>query len=153
MVGTYDYWLVLLSVVVAIAASFVALDLAARVSASSQRRTKVYWLAAGALSMGTGIWSMHFIGMLAFRLPVPVSYGRPHHAGVATDRITASWFPCGWQGARPCRVEGSRRQALLMGFAIVSMHYVGMAAMRMEPPIQYRRAWLACQSLSRSRPR
>jgi NO-binding membrane sensor protein with MHYT domain len=138
MVGTYDYWLVLLSVVVAIAASFVALDLAARVSASSQRRTKVYWLAAGALSMGTGIWSMHFIGMLAFRLPVPVSYDVPITLGSLLIAITASWFALWVAGRETLSRRRLAAAGLLMGFAIISMHYVGMAAMRMEPPIQYR---------------
>ena len=138
MVGTYDYWLVLLSLVVAIAASFVALDLAARVSVSSQRRTRAYWLTGGALSMGTGIWCMHFIGMLAFRLPVAVSYDIPVTLGSLLIAITASWFAL-WVASRETL---SRRRllaaGLLMGFAIISMHYVGMEAMRMEPPIRYR---------------
>src|SRR5688572_29854265 len=73
MTGTYDIWLVALSYVVAALAAYVALTLASRVSAS-QGRVATYWLMGGAISMGTGIWSMHFIGMLAFRLPVPMSY-------------------------------------------------------------------------------
>jgi NO-binding membrane sensor protein with MHYT domain len=138
MVGSYDYWLVLLSVVVAIAASFVALDLAARVSASSQRSNRVYWLAAGALSMGTGIWSMHFIGMLAFRLPVPVSYDVPITLASLLIAITASWFALRVAGRETLSHRRLAAAGLLMGFAIVSMHYVGMEAMRMEPPIRYR---------------
>jgi NO-binding membrane sensor protein with MHYT domain len=138
MVGSYDYWLVLLSVVVAIAASFVALDLAARVSASSQRRTRAYWLAAGALSMGTGIWSMHFVGMLAFRLPVPVSYDVPITLGSLLIAITASWFALWVAGRETLSPRRLAAAGLLMGFAIISMHYVGMEAMRMEPPIRYR---------------
>ncbi len=74
MIASYDYWLVLLSVVVAINASFVALDLGSRIAAYQGRKYARYWLAAGALSMGTGIWSMHFIGMLAYRLPIPLSF-------------------------------------------------------------------------------
>ena len=74
MAGTYDLWLVLLSVIVAVNASFVALDLAARVVASKGQRVEWRWIVGGAISMGTGIWSMHFIGMLAFRLPIPISY-------------------------------------------------------------------------------
>src|SRR6266404_4836654 len=138
MVGSYDYWLVLLSVVVAIAASFVALDLAARVSASSQRRTRAYWLTGGALSMGTGIWSMHFIGMLAFRLPVAVSYDVPITLGSLLIAITASWFALWVAGRETLSRRRLAAAGLLMGFAIISMHYVGMAAMRMEPPIRYR---------------
>ena len=140
MVGSYDYGLVLLSLVVAIAASFVALDLAARVSASSQRSNRAYWLAAGALSMGTGIWSMHFIGMLAFRLPVPVSYDVPITLASLLIAITASWFALWVAGRETLSRPRLAAAGLLMGFAIVSMHYVGMAAMRMEPPIRYRPA-------------
>ncbi|HEV8645578.1 MAG TPA: MHYT domain-containing protein [Burkholderiales bacterium] len=77
MVGTHDRWLVVLSVVVAIVASYVALDVASRVEASHERQAARYWPAGGALSLGTGIWSMHFIGMLAFHLPIPISYDVP----------------------------------------------------------------------------
>ena len=71
--GTYSYWLVLISVLVATLASYTALDLATRITASKGRAAQL-WLVGGAFSMGTGIWSMHFIGMLAFSLPVPLAY-------------------------------------------------------------------------------
>jgi NO-binding membrane sensor protein with MHYT domain len=74
MHGTYDYWLILLSMIVAIIASFVALDLVSSLVPSRRRKNKRYWLAGGALALGTGIWSMHFIGILALRLPIDVSY-------------------------------------------------------------------------------
>src|SRR4051812_27960789 len=76
MAGVYELELVVLSLVVAALASYTALDLAGRVSASSGK-TAWLWLAGGALSMGTGVWSMHFIGMLSFKLPVPVAYDFP----------------------------------------------------------------------------
>src|ERR1700680_3775136 len=63
--GTYDYRLVALSVLIAVLASYAALDLAARVTAA-QGRIQFAWLLGGAAAMGTGIWSMHYIGMLAF---------------------------------------------------------------------------------------
>ena len=74
MRGTYDYWLILLSIIVAIIASFVALDLVSSLVPSRRRKNKKYWLAGGAIALGTGIWSMHFIGILAFRLPIDVFY-------------------------------------------------------------------------------
>jgi NO-binding membrane sensor protein with MHYT domain len=74
--GWYDYRLVALSVVIAVLASYVALDLAGRVT-NAQGRTKTVWLCGGATAMGSGIWSMHYVGMLAFRLPVPVLYDWP----------------------------------------------------------------------------
>src|SRR5258705_810062 len=137
MVGTYDYWLVLLSVVVAIAASFVALDLAARVSAPSQRRNRAYWLTGGAISMGTGIWSMHFIGMLAFRLPVEVSYDVPITLVSLLIAITASWFALWVAGRETLSPRRLMAAGLLMGFAVISMHYGGLGAMPMEPAIRY----------------
>ena len=76
MTGTYSYWLVVLSVLVATLASYTALDLATRITAA-KGRAAILWLLGGAFSMGTGIWSMHFIGMLAFRLPIPMGYDVP----------------------------------------------------------------------------
>jgi signal transduction histidine kinase len=74
MVGTYNGWLVVVSVVVAILASYVALDLASRCSVWQGHKAAWYWQTGGAISQGSGIWSMHFVGMLAFRLPIPMSY-------------------------------------------------------------------------------
>src|SRR5882672_9549836 len=74
--GSYDYRLVALSVLIAVLASYAALDLAARVTAA-RSRVRFAWLFGGATAMGTGIWSMHYIGMLAFSLPVPVLYDWP----------------------------------------------------------------------------
>src|SRR6201993_3794103 len=76
MTGSYDYRLVTLSVVMAICAAYAALDLAGRTTAS-RGRVRLVWLAGGATAMGLGIWSMHYIGMLAFQLPVPVFYDWP----------------------------------------------------------------------------
>ena len=73
MHGAHQPWLAALSVIVAIIASYTALDLAGRVGASDVRRARV-WLGGGAVALGTGIWSMHFIGMLAFSLPVAIGF-------------------------------------------------------------------------------
>src|SRR5256885_5533905 len=74
--GYYNPGLVALSVIIAILASSAALDLTNRVTAA-RGRARLLWLAGGAFAMGLGIWSMHYIGMLAFRLPVPVLYDLP----------------------------------------------------------------------------
>src|SRR6185503_11611629 len=74
MVGSYDIQLVGLSLVVAIVASYTALELAGRVSEKHGTVWSWAWLVGGAIAMGTGIWSMHFVGMLAFSLPVPMAY-------------------------------------------------------------------------------
>ncbi|MGZ5147041.1 MAG: MHYT domain-containing protein, partial [Burkholderiales bacterium] len=73
MVGHHNYWLVLLSVIVSTTASYVALEAVSRVTEQRRRKGGWSWLAGGAAALGTGIWSMHFIGMLGFDLPVPVS--------------------------------------------------------------------------------
>src|SRR5258707_3855537 len=73
MAGTYNNWVVLLSLLVAILASYTALDLASRITASTGAAA-VSWLLGGAFAMGMGIWSMHFIGMLAFSLPIAMAY-------------------------------------------------------------------------------
>src|SRR5579864_4616917 len=74
--GSYDLRLVELSVVIAMCSSYAALDLAGRVTASRSVARSI-WLFGGATAMGLGIWSMHYIGMLAFKLPVPVEYDWP----------------------------------------------------------------------------
>jgi NO-binding membrane sensor protein with MHYT domain len=76
MVSHYDMRLVALSVIIALIASYAAPDLAGRVAAA-RGNPRVVWLTGGATAMGLGIWSTHYIGMLAFHLPVPVIYDHP----------------------------------------------------------------------------
>src|SRR5271167_14414 len=76
LLGSYDYRLVFLSVLIATLAAYSALDLTGRVT-SARGRARPFWLCGGAFAMGLGIWAMHYIGMLAFRLPVPVLYDWP----------------------------------------------------------------------------
>src|SRR5690349_9813700 len=70
---SYDYGLVVLSILIAILGSYTALDLGGRVT-SARGTARLPWLIGGGLSLGTGIWSMHYVGMLAFRLPIPIQY-------------------------------------------------------------------------------
>ena len=74
--GYYDYRLVALSVLIAILAAYAALDLAGRVT-TARGNARRMWLSGGAVAMGIGIWAMHYIGMEAFHLPVPVMYDWP----------------------------------------------------------------------------
>ena len=92
MVGTYNSWLVLLSVVVAIFVSYTALNLSSRVARSSSKPSARLWLAGGAVSMGCGIWSMHFVGMLAFSLPIALSYDMVTTLGSLVIAIGLSGF-------------------------------------------------------------
>jgi PAS domain S-box-containing protein len=131
MAGSYDYRTVALSVLMAIAASYAALDLAGRVTAASGW-VRSAWLVSGAGAMGLGIWSMHFIAMLAFSLPVPISY---HWATVLLS-LLAAIFAAAAALHVVSRVEMSFAQAVVggsvMGLGIVAMHYIGMAAMRLS---------------------
>src|SRR3979409_2661011 len=76
MTGQYDHRLVALSILIAVCAAYAALELAGRTTAA-RGRLRLAWVAGGAVAMGLGIWSMHYIGMLAFSLPVPVLYDWP----------------------------------------------------------------------------
>jgi NO-binding membrane sensor protein with MHYT domain/two-component sensor histidine kinase len=133
----HNYWLVLLSVIVATMASFVALVLAIRV-APSQRRVR-HWisLALGVLAIGSGIWTMHFIGMLGFRLPAPVSYDIWLTLLSLALAVAGSGFSLAMAARDPVGTGKLIGSGALIGIAIVSMHYTGMAAMRMVPPIRY----------------
>jgi NO-binding membrane sensor protein with MHYT domain len=134
--STYDYPLVTLSVLIAIAASYAALTLAARVSmARNQARTA--WLFGGAVALGTGIWSMHYTGMVAYRLPVQVYCHVPTVLLSLLAAIGAS-FVALFAVSRPKMnalhvVAGS----LLMAAGISAMHYVGMASMRLPAMHHY----------------
>ncbi len=146
MTGIYDIWLVSLSIVVAVIASYVALDLASRVVASQGSKAARYWLIGGAISMGTGIWSMHFIGMLAFRLPIPMSYDIPTTLVSLLIAGLVSGFALYTVSHGTLSMRRLLLGGLLMGIGIASMHYTGMAAMQLDPPIRYDR-WLFSASV------
>jgi diguanylate cyclase (GGDEF)-like protein/PAS domain S-box-containing protein len=135
--GSYDYRLVALSVALAWFASYSALDLAGRVTAA-RHWARVFWLAGGATSMGLGIWAMHYIGMLAFTLPVSVLYHYPTVVWSLLEAVAASavaLFTVSRERMSPAQqVVGS----LIMGGGIALMHYTGMAAMRLPAMMEYR---------------
>ena len=139
---SHDPWLVALSVLIAVAAAYTALDFAGRVRIR-RGRERAAWLFGGAFAMGTGIWSMHFTGMLAFSLPVPVYYDVPtvmasHLAAVAASAAAlhvASQQRLGawawWTGS------------VLMGGGIGVMHYTGMLALRLPGTMHHAPAMVA----------
>ncbi|MGE8233533.1 MAG: putative bifunctional diguanylate cyclase/phosphodiesterase [Stenotrophomonas sp.] len=143
LVGSYNPLFVVLSILVAILASFTALDMASRVSASQPRRAAARWLLAGGVAMGAGIWSMHFVGMLAFRLPIPLGYDLWLTVESLLVAVAASIFAL-WLVSRPTLPHlRLALGALLMGLGIAWMHYVGMSALKMNPDIDYDRVWFA----------
>ncbi|HVA94505.1 MAG TPA: response regulator [Candidatus Dormibacteraeota bacterium] len=145
LVDTYDFRLVVLSVVIAICASYAALDLAGRVMAA-RGRARYAWLGGGAVAFGLGIWSMHYIGMLAFHLPVPVRYNWPTVVVSLLAAIFASAAAL-YVVTRPrmgpwSAVAGS----MVMGAGIAAMHYIGMDAMRLAAMCHYD-PWLVSLSI------
>ena len=134
--GHYEPSLVVVSILVAIYASYTALSLAERVRHSHGRATW-WWMAGGAFAMGSGIWAMHFIGMQAFRLPFPVGYDTAITFVSWLLPVLASLLALS-QISRPApQATHFAISAVLMGLGINAMHYTGMAAMRMRPGIDY----------------
>jgi diguanylate cyclase len=139
---SYNPWLVTLSVVVAILVSFTSLRLAARVAESSRAAGRA-WLVLGALSMGVGIWAMHFIGMLAFSLPIQLRYDLALTFGSLGAAILTSGFAIKIASSSNLRFGRHVICSLVMGCGIVTMHYLGMSAIRIVPSISYDAALVA----------
>jgi diguanylate cyclase len=134
LTATYNYWLVVTSLVIAIVDSYVSLSVA-RHLARSRGLGAFGWLLFGALPMGFGVWSMHFIGMLAFDIGTPLGYD----LWLTTLSMVPIIVAAGAVMWVLTRGAMSLRRLLLcgtiLGSGIGAMHYTGMAAMRMEPGI------------------
>jgi NO-binding membrane sensor protein with MHYT domain len=144
--GTHDPYLVALSILVACFASYTALDLAAHVGAARGLARRV-WLVAAAITMGGGIWSMHFVAMLAFNMSIPMSYdmGLTVLSLVVAIVVTGGGFyVISRQHALPLHLILS---GIFMGLGIVGMHYIGMAAMRGHAELSYERPFVVLSVL------
>jgi signal transduction histidine kinase/DNA-binding NarL/FixJ family response regulator len=141
MHSSYSLPLVFLSYAVAVLASHVTLSLALRLrpqeSARAVKRPHWPWIIGGAFSMGTGIWSMHFIGMLAFHLPIEVVYDFGLTAASYVIAVVVSGFALLIFRRNDTRIRGIALPGLFIGIGICAMHYTGMAAMKMFPGIYY----------------
>jgi PAS domain S-box-containing protein len=129
--GTYNYWLVALSFAIAILTSYTAVDLAARITAN-RGWTRGAWLAGGAIAMGSGIWCMHYVGMLAFRLSLPVYYHLPTVGLSLAAAVLASLIALYLVSRNTMSTVNALVGSVLMGAGIAAMHYIGMASMRMN---------------------
>src|ERR1700733_8960253 len=146
LTGSYDYNEVARSVFIAIVASYAALDLAGRVTAAKSG-IRLAWLSGGATAMGIAIWAMHFKGMLAFHLPVPVEY---HWPTVLASLLVAVLASAGalYVASRPkMGLAEALTGSIFMGAAIGGMHYIGMAAMRLPAVTQYSPFLVTCSIL------
>jgi len=136
MTAGYQPMLVIISILIAMLASYTALGLGGRVINAEAKLVR-YWIGGGALALGIGIWAMHFVGMLAFHLEIPLAYDSALTALSLVPAIGASAIALYVLRKRHRHSLPFYMAALLMGCGIAAMHYTGMAAMRMFPAIVY----------------
>ncbi len=136
MVATYDVPLVVFSVAIAFLASYTALDLAGRVEVTTGQARSL-WLLLGAIALGIGIWSTHFIGILAYKLPIPIT----HDLSIVLVSMGVAIVT---SGGALCIVSREKVATLgllfggvFMGLGIAAMHYIGMAAMQLQAKARY----------------
>ncbi len=137
MSGTYNLKLVALSYLIAVLASYVALDFVGRLRAEKNSQAKLYWLFGGAFAMGAGIWSMHFIGMLAFVMPMPMSYDLSWTTGSLLIAMLASGLALFILRKKDRKAIYLAMGGILIGLGIAAMHYMGMQGMTHYVNIQY----------------
>jgi two-component system, sensor histidine kinase and response regulator len=138
----YDLRLVALSIIIATGAADAAINMAGR-TAVAETRSRFAWLGGGAVAMGIGIWSMHYIGMLAYILPFPVLYDVPTVLASLAAAILASGVALYCVSGRDLAPGSVVLASAAMGGGIASMHYIGMAAMRVPAMCHYDRAIFA----------
>jgi len=127
--GHYNLGLVIVSYVIAFFTSYIALDFAGRLRLEHRQRMKWFWLMGGALSMGAGIWSMHFIGMLAFIMPMSMSYAPFWTISSLFAAIMSAGFALFLLRDEKSSVLRMFSGGIVLGLGIATMHYMGMAGM------------------------
>lgn len=136
MVATYDVRLIVLSVAIAVIASYTALDLAGWLT-KAQGLARILWLLGGGIAMGVGIWSMHFIGMLAYELPIPMTYDLLTVLFSMAVGIFASGIALFIVSRKSMGMFELLTGSVVLGLGIALMHYSGMAAMHIQAIAQY----------------
>jgi NO-binding membrane sensor protein with MHYT domain len=136
LTGSYNPTIVALSFLVAVAASYSALELTRRVATAAGRLAKL-WLAASAIALGTGIWTMHFVGMLAFSVDMPFEYDLTITILSLLVGIAAGGFAIHIASREHNGHLTTVASGTLLGLGIAGMHYTGMAAMVMDAEIVY----------------
>ena len=128
--------LIALSVLIAMFGSFTALSHAERMRESTGNQAKA-WMIAGGVTLGMAVWSMHFIGMLAFHLPVPIAYDSKLTFISALPAIAAALLGFYLLRSQNLQLDKVLIGGFFMGLGIAAMHYTGMAALKMQPAISY----------------
>jgi NO-binding membrane sensor protein with MHYT domain len=138
MTGTFDLVLVAVSYAISVFGSYTGLVLAGQITDLRNAMDRM-WLAFAAVALGGGaIWSMHFIGMLAYQPPIPVSYD-------ATLTVLSLVLAVLFVGLGVYRVIRQRRMkfstlggsGIIMGLGVAAMHYTGMAALQFAGDSHY----------------
>src|ERR1700736_3295415 len=136
MIGYYDYRLVILSVLIAILGSCCTIELAGRVTAA-QGWTRASWLIGGAVAMGISTWSMHYTGMLAFRLPIPIEYDWPTAVLSYLASFCTSALGLFVVSRRKMGFVRAFTASIFMGGGVAALHYTAMASMRLRAVCHY----------------
>ncbi len=145
----YDPGVVAASLLMALLSSFVTFSMTRRMRSHESAMARIWWM-VGALVMGTGIWATHFVGMLAFALPVPIGYGYGLTAASWLGVVLSSALMLhvlGLQGSQPAARRSIIQAAVLNGLGIVLMHYTGMLAIDLTPAIVWDGRWVAASVL------
>ena len=135
--GAYHFPLVILSLLVAIFASFMAFNVARQAADTEDTLRRNILLATGSIALGGGIWCMHFLGMMAFELCLAVEYDVMITALSAIPGIAAAWVALHLLTKSRISVSEIVLGGILVGAGIGTMHYSGMAAMQMAPLLRY----------------
>lgn len=123
-----------LSFFIAALASYTTIELSSRTQ-TAQHNMRWVWHLGGALAAGTGIWAMHFVGMLAYSLPIPIGFDPSITFYSWCAPVIFSAFALHIVQKPSIRLWEFGLSSVFMGLAIAGMHYIGMFAMRMQPPI------------------
>ncbi|GGP56254.1 hypothetical protein GCM10009347_23580 [Shewanella algicola] len=137
IVGSFHPFAVLISIAIAVFASYMALQVASQATVTHNVFKRHLLISCGSIALGGGVWSMHFIGMLAFSLCTPVSYNVGITALSFVPSIAASWVALNVISIEKPRLSHFVVGGILVGAGIGTMHYVGMAAMEMAPLLRY----------------
>ncbi|NQD95743.1 diguanylate phosphodiesterase, partial [Pseudomonas sp. CrR25] len=134
---THNLWLVLLAVAVACAASFATLEMTERVHHAGRPNARRLWRWVGALCLASGIWSLHFIAMLAFQAPIGIHYDLPLTVASLLTAFIAALLAMHTLSHSQLRPGQYLLAAVCIGLGIATMHYSGMAALRSSASLYY----------------
>src|SRR5688500_16489496 len=145
MTGSYDLTLVALSMLVGIGASFAAVDSTSR-AARSTDRARAWWLFCGGLSLGLGVWAVQYIGMMAFKLPVPVVFDLPQVVVSLVVAVLAGWLGLLLINSGTFPWTRWVFGGTVMGAAVAGVHAIGMLAMQTQARMEWNLGILATAS-------